>query len=88
MDERIKCFVGLDVHKDSITIAVAEAGRAPARLIGGIARDIGKLRAGLPVDLHRLPAARRIGAPDPLRIGHARNASCLAAHWRGYVLVH
>ena len=31
MDERIKFFVGLDVHKDTIAMAVAEAGRAPAR---------------------------------------------------------
>jgi transposase len=43
MDEGIKFFVGLDVHKDSITVAVAEAGRAPARLIGGIAHDVVKL---------------------------------------------
>jgi transposase len=44
MDEGIKFFVGLDVHKDSIAVAVAEAGRAPARLIGSIAHDVGKLR--------------------------------------------
>jgi transposase len=44
MDEGIKFFVGLDVHKDSIAVAVAEAGRTPARLIGSIAHDVGKLR--------------------------------------------
>jgi transposase len=44
MDECIKFFVGLDVHKDSIAVAVAEPGRAPARLVGSIAHDIGKLR--------------------------------------------
>jgi transposase len=44
MDESIKFFVGLDVHKDSIAVAVAEAGRTPARLIGSIAHDVGKLR--------------------------------------------
>lgn len=44
MDECIKFFVGLDVHKDSIAVAVAEAGRAPARLVGSIAHDVGKLR--------------------------------------------
>lgn len=44
MDKGIKFFVGLDVHKDSITVAVAEAGRAAARLVGGIAHDVGKLR--------------------------------------------
>lgn len=43
MDESIKFFVGLDVHKDSIAVAVAESGRAPARLVGSIAHDMGKL---------------------------------------------
>lgn len=44
MDEGIKFFVGLDVHKESITVAVAEVGRAPARLVGSIAHEVGKLR--------------------------------------------
>jgi len=44
MDEDIKFFVGLDVHKDSIAVAVADAGRAPARLVGTIAHDVAKLR--------------------------------------------
>ncbi len=43
MDESINFFVGLDVHKDSIAVAVAEAGRAPARLVGSIAHDVAKL---------------------------------------------
>ena len=44
MEQGIKFFVGLDVHKDSIAVATAEAGRAPARLVGTIAHDVGKLR--------------------------------------------
>ena len=44
MSEDIKFFIGLDVHKDSIAVAAAEAGRTPARLVGSIAHDIGKLR--------------------------------------------
>jgi len=45
MEEGIKFFVGLNVHKE--TIAVAEAGRAPARLVGGIAHDVVKLLKAL-----------------------------------------
>jgi transposase len=43
MEERIKFFVGLDAHASSISVAVAEAGRAPARVLGKIAHDIAKL---------------------------------------------
>lgn len=43
MDKGTKVFVGLDVHKDSIVMAVAEAGRMPGRIIGTIAHDVGKL---------------------------------------------
>ena len=32
-------FVGLDVHKDTISIAVAESGREPARLLETIPAD-------------------------------------------------
>ena len=34
MSENITAFVGLDVHKESIAIAVAEPGRAAPRFIG------------------------------------------------------
>jgi transposase len=43
MEERTKIHVGLDVHKDSISVAAAEPGRAPARLIGKITHDVNKL---------------------------------------------
>jgi len=33
MKERTKLHVGLDVHKDSISVAAAELGRAPARCV-------------------------------------------------------
>ena len=57
MEERIKFHVGLDVHKDSITVAAAEQGRAPGRLIGKVAHDVGKLlkvltKIGSAEDLH------------------------------------
>lgn len=40
-------FVGLDVHKDTITIAVAEAGREPARVLGTLPHDLRRLRQAL-----------------------------------------
>jgi transposase len=43
MEERIKFFVGLDVHADTIEVGVAEAGRQPGRCVGGIAHDVNKL---------------------------------------------
>ena len=41
MDEVIKFFVGLEVHKEFIVIAAADAGRDPTRFIGQIAHDVG-----------------------------------------------
>lgn len=57
MQELSKIYLGLDVHKDSISIAVAEPGRAPARLIGRTAHDVSKLlkvlsKVGVPEQLH------------------------------------
>ena len=43
MDKGIKIFAGLDVHKDSIAVALAEQGRLPARLVGTIGHDVAKL---------------------------------------------
>jgi len=43
MEERSKIHVGLDVHKDSISVAAAEPGRAPGRLIGKLTHDLNKL---------------------------------------------
>lgn len=39
MEERIKVYVGLDVHKDSIVIGAAHAGRDAGRLIGELSHD-------------------------------------------------
>jgi len=57
MEESTKVHVGLDVHKDSITIGAAEPGRAPARVIGKTAHDVNKLlkvlvKLGRPEQLH------------------------------------
>ncbi len=43
MEERIKIHVGLDVHMDSISVAAADPGRAPGRLIGKVPHDVSKL---------------------------------------------
>ena len=58
MDKGIKVYVGLDVHKDTIAVAAAQAGeRTAARLIGQIAHDVPKLlkalaRLGQPAEVH------------------------------------
>jgi transposase len=58
MEEGIKFFVGLDVHKDSIAVAIAETGRAPARLVGSIAHDVSKL----------LKVLARHGDPEAIQV--------------------
>lgn len=57
MEQSSKIHVGLDVHKDSISVGVAEPGRAPGRVIGKIAHDVHKLvkllgKLGSPEQLH------------------------------------
>lgn len=57
MEEDIKVYVGLDVHKNSIAIGAANAGREAGRVIGTIAHDLGKLlkqlaKLGQPQGLH------------------------------------
>ena len=47
MKETITSFVGLDVHKDSIAIAVAEAGRQPPRFIGTVVPRLASLHKAL-----------------------------------------
>lgn len=36
MNKHSTSYIGLDVHKDSIAIAVAEPGRAPPRFVGTV----------------------------------------------------
>ncbi|MGJ7538306.1 MULTISPECIES: amino acid ABC transporter permease [unclassified Variovorax] len=43
MEERIKLHVDLDVHKDGISVAVAEPGRAPGRLIGKVTHHASRI---------------------------------------------
>jgi len=57
MEEVSKVHVGLDVHKDSITVGAAEAGRTPGRVIGKTTHDVNKLlkmvgKLGQPGQVH------------------------------------
>jgi hypothetical protein len=57
MEARTKVHVGLDVHKDTISVGAAEAGRAAGRVLGKIAHDVNRLlkvltKLGGPEDLH------------------------------------
>lgn len=59
MDKGIKFFGALDVHKDSITMAVAQAGsRAPASQIGRLPHDVNKV----------LKALAKVGAPGTVHL--------------------
>jgi transposase len=57
MNEISKIHVGLDVHKDSISIGVAQPGRAPGKLLCKIAHHLPTLlkrldKLGAPAELH------------------------------------
>ena len=56
MEQDIKVHVGWDVHQDTMAIACAEAGRAPARVVGVEAHDLGKL----------VKALAKLGRPQEL----------------------
>ena len=43
MNEDTAIYVGFDVHKETVSISVAEAGRAPARFVGVVAHNVPKL---------------------------------------------
>ena len=56
MDERIKFFVGLDAHKDSISVAACDASREAARFVGTMGPDVNRLlkvlaKAGDPAEV-------------------------------------
>src|SRR5579871_2676809 len=57
MNEGIKLFVGLDVHKETTAIAVAETGREAARFVGTVS-DFAQL----------LKALGRIGGPGEVLV--------------------
>jgi transposase len=80
MEEATKIHVGLDVHKDSITVAAAEAGRAAARVVGKLVHDVNKLvklldKVGPPSRLHLVYEAGPTGY-GLLRALRARGYEC------------
>ena len=57
VEERSKVHVGLDVHKDSISVGAAAPGREPGRRVSKVPHDVSKLtkilaRLGSPQELH------------------------------------
>ena len=58
MKEDIKIYVGLDVHKDTIAMGVAETGRQPGRVIGTLAHDLKRL----------LKALGKLGKPEQVHV--------------------
>lgn len=58
MNKPITSFVGLDVHKDSIAIGAAQAGREAARFVGTVGADL----------LQLLKALRRLGKPATMLV--------------------
>lgn len=58
MGEGIKFYVGLDVHKEKIAVAVAEPGSAGARYVGNIGHDFNTL----------MKVLAKYGAPAQVRL--------------------
>lgn len=58
MSERIKVFVGLDVHKDSIVVAVATADGGRGRVVVTLVHDVVRLRKAL----------TKLGAADEVEV--------------------
>lgn len=63
-------FVGLDVHKDTIAIAVADYGNAAPRSLGTIRNDLDELRKAL----------RRLGPPAKLQVCYEAGACGYVLH--------
>jgi transposase len=58
MDKRIKGFVGLDVHKESIAVAVARLDDKAGHWVGKLAHDTARL----------IKQLERLGGPDELQV--------------------
>jgi transposase len=83
MKEIITSFVGLDIHKDSIAIAVAEAGRAAPRFVGTTPTEMGSLCRALMRGAER-PSTLVVYEAGCCGYGWARHLS--AQGWRCEVI--
>ncbi|WP_051849421.1 hypothetical protein [Thiomonas sp. FB-Cd] len=88
MEKGTKIHVGLDVHKDSITVAAAEPGRDKARLVGKVVHDVLKLlkvltKLGTVDGLHIVYE----GGPTGYGLRAAAGVGCEGLCVRGYCAV-
>ena len=83
MNEDITAFVGLDVHKDSTAIAVAEAGRAAPRFVGTVGPDLAALRKALG-KLGRADALQIVYEAGPCGYGLVRELRAPGLSLRGH----
>lgn len=83
MDDDITVFVGLDVHKDSIAVAVAAAGRGVPRFVGTCGPKLVELIKALS---HLGKPAETLLAYEAGPSGFALARQLLAAGWRCQVI--
>lgn len=74
MKETITSFVGLDVHKDSVAVAVAKAGRQPPRFVGTVVPSLPSLERVLR-DIGRASRTLVVYEAGPCGYGLARRLS-------------
>jgi hypothetical protein len=84
--------MGLDVHKDAISVAVAEPGRTAGRLVIKVVHDVSKLlkllaKIGTPEQLHLVLEAGPTGFGLQRRTDRCGRAGSLdlSVQYRGYV---
>jgi len=65
-------FVGLDVHAESIAVAVAEAGRGEVRSLGVIPNRVGSIRKLM----------RKVGPPEKLRVCYEAGPTGYVLYWQ------
>ena len=83
MEDDITVFIGLDVHKDSIAVAAADAGRCAPRFVGTCAPQINELCKTL---AHLGEPAHALLAYEAGPTGFALARELAACGWRCQVI--